>query len=589
MRRYESVVWHGSRLAPTRSLVAVAFTVMAFAGCDQRLTTPVQPDLEAAYGKSSTEQTIVVSPGVDTILVSDTVRFASSVKTPKGRKCSSTVTWTSLNTETATVNSSGLVTGKAAGVALVIAAAGCATDTATVHIENRSTSAPSTWIFPGDDIQAKVSAHPGGTEFTLKAGVHRMQQVTPKTGNVFVGEPGAVMSGARLLTTFVREGSYWVATGQTQQGQVHGSCRKEADGTRYLGCVYPEDLFIDDQMLWQVTSLGEVGPGRWYFDYDADKIYFVDDPSGKKVETSVTRHAFTGSATGVTIRGLTIEKYANPAQHGAIHGNSTGDWVVIDNLVQLNHGVGIRTGHRMQVRNNRILRNGQLGIGGGGDDVVVEDNQIAYNHTAGFSVGWEAGGSKFVKTQRLTVRKNRVHDNDGPGLWTDIDNIYTLYEGNVVEDNRHAGIWHEISYDAVVRNNTVRRNGSANTTWLWGAGIQIANSSNVEVYGNLVEDNQNGIVGTQQNRGGGAYGDWKLRNFKVYDNTVRMPAGRSGIGVDDGDTVVGEPAGGNQFERNTYYVESSTSSHWHWTVSGGRVNWTGWRDLNQDVNGKVNP
>jgi hypothetical protein len=140
----------------------------------------------------------------------------------------------------------------------------------------------------------------------------------------------------------------------------------------------------------------------------------------------------------------------------------------------------------------------------------------------------------------------------------------------------------------VIRNNTIRRNGFGYSVWLWGAGIQIANSPNVEVYGNLVENNANGIAGTQQNRGSGRHGPWKLRNLKVRDNVVRMPSGLSGIGVDDGDPVPGSAEGGNRFENNTYYVNADRSN-WHWTVSGGRVNWTNWRGLQQDVTGKLNP
>lgn len=496
--------------------------------------------------------------------------------------------WTSSSPAVAAVDSAGVVRGIAAGASTITATVGDHLADAEVTVTDDGPAAPSTWIYPGDDIQQKVSSHPTGTMFLIKAGVHRMQQISPRDGQHFVGEAGAVLNGARLLTSFTRQGGFWVASGQTQQGQVHGNlhCLKYADGTRYDACGYPEDLFIDDRMLWQVTSLAQVKAGTWYFDYGADKIYFADDPAGRKVETSVTRHAFTGNASGVTIRGLTVEKYANPAQNGAIHGTNTRDWIVTDNVVQLNHGVGIRTGERMQVRNNKILRNGQLGIGGSGDDVLVEGNQIAHNHAGGFNVGWEAGGSKFVRTHRLTVRANHVHDNDGPGLWTDIDNIHTLYERNRVEDNTHAGIFHEISYDAVIRDNIVRRNGLASNTWLWGAGILVAGSSNVEVYGNLVEENGNGIAGVQQNRGTGAYGPWKLRNLWVHHNTVRMVSiGRSGVARDDGDPDVYAPAGNNRFDHNDYTVGTWRST-WFMFNHGNRT-WVNWRSYGHDLNGSL--
>src|SRR5690606_14643000 len=127
-----------------------------------------------------------------------------------------------------------------------------------------------------------------------------------------------------------------------------------------------------------------------------------------------------------------------------------------------------------RVRNNQVLEQGQLGIGGVGDNVLIAGNEVAWNNTAGFRWGWEAGGSKFARTHDLVVRNNHVHDNNGPGLWTDIANTRTLYEGNRVEDNTGPGIFHEISYDAVIRNNTVRRNARGITgSYSGAAGILV--------------------------------------------------------------------------------------------------------------------
>ena len=123
-------------------------------------------------------------------------------------------------------------------------------------------------------------------------------------------------------------------------------------------------------------------------------------------------------------------------------------------------------------------------------------------------------------THNLIVRGNLVHHNYGPGLWTDVDNIDTLYEYNEVSDNDDAGIFHEISYRATIRNNTVSRNGFGYHPWLWGAGIQVAASRDVEVYGNVLIDNAQGIAALQQNRGTGLYGPRQVVNLYVHDNTI---------------------------------------------------------------------
>jgi parallel beta-helix repeat protein len=446
-------------------------------------------------------------------------------------------------------------------------------------------------IQPGASIQSAVNRNPEGTTFTLKAGMHRQQMVAPKNGNTFIGEPGAIMSGARHLTLFLREGRYWVATDQTQQGQATGECSKNPDGTRYAGCSYPEDLFIDDVPLWRVTTLSEVGPGKWYFDYDADKIYFADNPTGHKVETSITRHAFAGGAANVTIRGLIIEKYAVPAQFGAIHGEDhstktlSTHWIIADCEIRWNHGAGIRTGNTMQIVKNRIHANGQIGIVGAGNGILVDGNELAYNNYAGFSQEWEAGGTKWVKTQNLVVRGNYAHHNKGPGLWTDIHNIHTLYENNTVIDNEGIGIFHEISYDAVIRNNTVKRNGKAFDAWLYGAQILISSSRNAEVYSNTVEvaaTAGNGIAIIQQDRGSGPYGPCITIGNYIHHNVVIYLGdhGQSGGAADYKHDVMFN--GNNRFDFNTYHAPHLERSRWAW---GGNKNWVGFRAAGQEPHG----
>jgi len=139
-----------------------------------------------------------------------------------------------------------------------------------------------------------VNKYAAGTTFLIKAGVHRMQSVTPKSGMTFTGEPGTILSGARLLTTFAHQGAYWVAGGQTQQGLRTSSVNAGGPPicqARYPRCNSPEELFIDDIRQREVASLSGLQAGTWYFDYDADKLYIVTDPTGHEVETSVTPRA----------------------------------------------------------------------------------------------------------------------------------------------------------------------------------------------------------------------------------------------------------------------------------------------------------
>ena len=310
---------------------------------------------------------------------------------------------------------------------------------------------------------------------------------------------------------------------------------------------------------------------------------------------SATTYAFRAPTTpypsNVEIHNLVIRRYIPALQAAAImagaasKSNATRGWVIADNEITANGGGGIRIGTKGQVLRNYVHHNWQIGISGVGDSTLVEGNEIAWNnYLKGVSYTWEAGGTKFVKTRGLIVRTNNVHDNWGPGLWTDIDNIASLIEGNTVTNNADAGIFHEISYSAVIRNNTVKGNGFGRTSWLWGAGILIAASggTGVEVAGNVLDGNFNGIALIQQNRGTGGYGPRVVQNVWVHDNTVTMRArGQSGAVQDISDNAI-FASRNNRFTGNRYYV-GTRSKPFAWLNSSR--SWTEWRNYGLDVSG----
>lgn len=300
---------------------------------------------------------------------------------------------------------------------------------------------------------------------------------------------------------------------------------------------------------------------------------FVGEPGAVLDGEGIVVYAFDGVATSaggvdnVTIRGLVIRNYDTPLQMGAIRAGDHGEasasgWVIEECDIHDNAGGGIRTGHRMVIRNNRIHRNGQIGIVGKGDGMVVVGNEIAYNNTRRIDPGWEAGGTKFVRTRDLVVRGNYVHDNRGPGLWMDGSNVNSLVEDNRVIDNSSAaGVFVEISYGAVIRNNYLEGNGQPGS-WLYGSEILVSASSDVEVYGNTVVARYDGITAVMQNRGSGSLGRHEVRNLYVHDNVVTMQNGLTGLGQDIGDDAYFTRKN-NRFERNTYNLGSNTH-HFTW-------------------------
>jgi parallel beta-helix repeat protein len=400
------------------------------------------------------------------------------------------------------------------------------------------------------DLAALARSRAPGTTFCIEKGVHRLTAgIVPKTDDAFVGEPGAVLSGARSIgSLFIREGSWWVAANQDAENTaLDGEC---ASGT---ACRYPNDVFLDDRPLQRVLDASSLGPGRFYFDYGAHRIWIGDNPAGHRVEVAVVTRAFQGWGSGadrVRIAGLVIEKFANEAEMGAV--NARANWVVEHDDVRLNHGVGVQDAGT--IVDNLIHDNGQLGIGGDGfTGGVVRGNEIDRNNYAHFDGGWEAGGAKWLKTSKLTVSDNEVRDNVGHGLWTDTDNIGTRYIGNTVVGNTRAGIFHEASYDAVIADNVVTGNGRTVKAWVDGAGILVNSSGNVRIENNRLAGNGDGVGLVQVDRGGGAYGPYLVHDVSVVGNTIAMPLGYTGLVQDGGDASL-FTSRGNHFDGNTYVL-----------------------------------
>jgi hypothetical protein len=443
-------------------------------------------------------------------------------------------------------------------------------------------------IGPGASIQATVDLAGDGAAFCLKNGVHRAQTVRPRPRQRFYGEGQTVLNGSRLLTGFRREDAYWAVNSKLQRRPEHGECLPSAPI-----CNQPEALLIDDRPLTRVSSKGALASGKFYIDYAGDKIYLVDDPTNRKVEVTVVPFAFEGAAPDVSISNITVEKFATAAQTGAIYAIDGARWTIENCEVRLNSGHGISAGTGSRVRNCDVHHNGQLGIGGNGDDIRIEGNRIWSNNMYGFDPGWEAGGVKIAESDGVTFRGNHVHDNNGPGLWCDGDCRNVVYEGNLVENNQWNGIFHEISFKAVVRNNVLRHNDRGTRGWFWSAEILLAASQDVEVSGNtlLIAPGTCGIMLLDQGRNDNG------RKYKTRDNTIHAnemtfegaacAGGVSDTKPDDENFAI-IPDGNNRFDGNTYRVpRSSEPARFVW----GRAvtDWDGFRRRGLEKNGRLVP
>ena len=258
--------------------------------------------------------------------------------------------------------------------------------------------------------------------------------------------------------------------------------------------------------------------------------------------------AFSGGASDVTLDSITVQNYASGRQGAAIQPDSHANGWLVRNVSALHNAwAGLLAADGMRILGGHYNDNDQLGIGGNAATGIVLDGldsdpntidgpELARNHTLHASCQWEGGGMKWDVGQ-VTIRNAYVHDNDCRGLWADINARDALIENNVVEHNRAEGIAYEISQGAVIRDNQVYGNGYAADGWYWDGGITLAASFDVEVYGNRLSGNYNGITGVQQDRPDSTPPAHLLDHVHVHDNLICATGGGGhplGVVADNG-------------------------------------------------------
>jgi parallel beta-helix repeat protein len=443
-------------------------------------------------------------------------------------------------------------------------------------------------VGPEESIQKAVDGAAEGAAFCLKSGIHRSQAIRPRNGQSFYGEGRAVLNGARLLTSFGREDRFWVASEPDHAWAKQGYCAAASPA-----CNEPEALFIDDKPLTPGASKEGLVAGQFYFDRDSGRLYFVDDPANRKVEATAAEFAFRSAASNVTIKNLIIEKYASAPQTGAVQGRDGANWTIENCEVRLNSGAGIGVGEAAVVRKSDIHHNGQVGIGGVGKNIQIEDNRIWANNTRGFDFTWEAGGAKLALAVGASFRRNQVQDNIGPGLWCDIDCRDAIFESNVVERNYDAGIFYEISSNAVIRDNVVKHNGIGRRGWFWGADILVAASQNVEVIDNTltVSPTGCGIILIDQSRQKPNGEKYKTKNDTVRNNKMLFEGAACAGGVSDarqGDEnfdIITQ--GANTFDANSYQVSKTSRAPPRFVWGHAVFDWFGARGAGMEQNGQL--
>ncbi len=214
-------------------------------------------------------------------------------------------------------------------------------------------------------------------------------------------------------------------------------------------------------------------------------------------------------------------------------------------------------GNSSDILNTEVARNGTMGttIGSNG---LVQANTIHHNGTEAVNYNWEGGGLKTAVISGTRILDNWVHDEQGPGIWCDINCANVEIARNRVERVAHIGIFYEISETGNIHDIVVIDAGMFWQSGIGGAGIAISSSSTTSVVGNILAWNRDGIVvlaAVRQDGSSQSRPSWDV----AYRNTIAN------------NTIISDQTGGFLFGINQTNVASDACNPANGnTVSGNR-------------------
>lgn len=364
-------------------------------------------------------------------------------------------------------------------------------------------------------------------------------------------EPVTISGADPLEASWVPTGNAWTAAGMAARGSVGGDHDRHlvvagetvlrtlaADVPLEPGTMHVEGL-SGDLLRLTVRLPGDADPNAMRM-YIGRRGTLFGPP-----EASQSCPSDPG-AGGYRLIGLRFTHAANPAQHGAVCLGGT-DVTAEDIEVTWTNGQGIEmVGRRHVLRRSVSSDNGQAGVGGQCEECLLEDVRSHRNNWRGHSRFWESGGGKWTDTRRTTFRRYVAEDNDGVGLWFDVDATDNLIEDARITGSEVAALMFELRSD---RNRVVGGRFARTRYRSWsGSGIlqQAAGSTTIE--GALVEENEGS-------------GLWVRPDDRVATGTVTVRnsvfAGNATAGRDhdfdvrlDMDVPPGEPGTRFEFEGN---------------------------------------
>jgi len=381
--------------------------------------------------------------GPASVAIGQTVQYTVQATDTNGSTISvnSGAVWSTSNSGLATISQSGVLTALATGTVTVRAtyqgltaqfATTLASTTASSPYGPQSTitcPAGAVSITPGQSIQGVVNFYPGTTTFCLRAGVHYVtSSITPKTGNTFVGEYGAIL-----------DGSNWSTTDTTQ-----AAFRAHNENIDYVTI---RNLVIRKMPQKGIHTFYWLSPDHW----------------------TVENNEITGSHTGIQFADQSMirnnyihHNYGNPS--GATPAERGGGYV------------GYYASNTI-LENNEIAYNGKEQKSMESTNVTFRNNFVHHNQGDGI---WYDGGNPGA-----LVEGNRVEDNAGNGIFYEAS-AGSIIRNNTIRRSGDTGVFVSTSQNAEIYGNALENNFRA-ITYFVNCGAMVGRT--IDLQNNWAHDN----------------------------------------------------------------------------------------------------
>lgn len=265
-----------------------------------------------------------------------------------------------------------------------------------------------------------------------------------------------------------------------------------------------------EERLHQVFAKADVVAGTFYYDFTGEQVWLLPVSGNNNLdEVEGLTHAYVvrlaAESQGVTLRNIDVWYGASMPDEGILQIEGSGH-VLVDVDVRYSAGAGVRVfgADQVYMENVTASHHGQNGwrvsadasfststgwsINDWVDGLQVFTSSSRNNGWKGFDNCWGGGGTKFSFTRDLVIDEFYSADNNGFGIWLDIENHeYVIQESMSARDTGRGVFVEYISDNGVVENNVVYGTKDADAI---GCGISIglaaADSRHVVLKNNTV-------------------------------------------------------------------------------------------------------